>query len=224
MNNFCYLLIDSSDAPDIQSAIPDKHRELFEMANRGGLSSPYTFAVATLGAKFYRAMMNGPPTLMEEFHKRKNHQQVFVDSVHETVRSNDMLQCLLSTRCNQLHCNFKLILNIIFNCFAKNELKRMNTQSIANEPVPKSHSCLSKINFKRQYLLFKKLLITCFDMAKNFKLKTQPLLKLGTAKIRFVDKIKYLCVFLHSHFRDDDNIYRLGMVTTIDIMLFICHC
>ena len=86
------LVIDSSDAPDIQSTIPDEHRELFEMANRGGLSSPseYTFAVATLGAKFYRAMMNGPPTVMKEFHKRKNH-QVFVDSVHETVRSNDML-------------------------------------------------------------------------------------------------------------------------------------
>ena len=84
------------------------------MANRGGLSSPSecTFAVATLGAKFYRAMMNGPPTVLEEFHKRKNHQQVFVDSVHETVRSNDMLQCLLSTRCNQLHCDFKLILNV----------------------------------------------------------------------------------------------------------------
>ena len=34
------LLIDSSDAPDIHLAIPDAHRELFEMANRGGLSSP----------------------------------------------------------------------------------------------------------------------------------------------------------------------------------------
>ena len=87
------LLIDSSGAPNIQSAIPDEHRELFEMANHGGLFSPseYTFAVATLGTKFYRAMMNGPPTVMEEFHKRKNHQQVFVDSVHETTRSNDML-------------------------------------------------------------------------------------------------------------------------------------
>ena len=70
------LLIDSSDAPNIQSAIPDEHRELLQMAIRGGLSSPsqYTFAVATLGAEFYRAMMNGPPTVMEEFHKRKNHQ------------------------------------------------------------------------------------------------------------------------------------------------------
>ena len=120
------------------------------MANRGGLSSPseYTFAVATLGAKFYRAMMNGPPTVMEEFHKRKNHQQVFVDSVHETVCSNDMLQCLLLTKCNQLHCNFKLILNIIFNCFAKNELKRRNAQSIANEPVPKATRVCRKLTSK----------------------------------------------------------------------------
>ena len=120
------------------------------MANRGGLSSPSenTFAVATLGAKFYRAMMNGPPTVMEEFHKRKNHKQVFVDSVHETVRSNDMLQCLLSTSCNQLHCNFKLILNIIFNCFAKNELKRMNAQSIANDPVPKATCVCGKLTSK----------------------------------------------------------------------------
>ena len=65
------LLMYSSDAPDIQSAIPSEHRELFEMANRSRLSSPSEFAVATLGAKFYRAMMNGPPTVMKEFHKRK---------------------------------------------------------------------------------------------------------------------------------------------------------
>ena len=100
----------------------------------------------------------------------------------------------------------------------------MNAQSIANKPAPKATRVCRKLTSKRQYLLFKKLLITCFDMAKNFKLKTQPIVKLGTAKIRFVDKIKYFCVFLHSYFRDDDNIYRLGLVTTIDIMLFVCHC
>ena len=49
-------------------------------------------------------------------------------------------------------------------------------------------------------------------MTKNLKLKTQPLVKLGTAKIRFVDKIKYLGVFLHSHLRDDDDIYRHNVI------------
>ena len=39
------LLIDSSDAPDIQSAIPDEHRELCEMANHGGLSLPSEYTV-----------------------------------------------------------------------------------------------------------------------------------------------------------------------------------
>lgn len=144
------LLVDSSDAPDLQSAVPDEHRELFEMANRGGLSSPseYTFAVATLGAKFYHAMINGPPRIMQEFYKRKNHQQVFVHSVHETLCSNDMLQCLLSKRCNQLHSNFELILSIIFNCFAKNELKRINAQSMANELVSKTTRVCRKLTSK----------------------------------------------------------------------------
>ena len=45
-------------------------------------------------------------------------------------------------------------------------------------------------------------------MSKNFKLKTQPLVKLGMAKIHFVDKIKYLGVFLHPQLRDDNDIYR----------------
>ena len=107
-----------------------------------------TFAVGTLGAKFYCEMMNGPSTVMEEFHKRKNYQEVFVNSVHKTVRSNDMLQCLLSTRCNQLDCNFKLISNVIFNCFAKNELKRMNAQSIASDPVPKATCVCRKLTSK----------------------------------------------------------------------------
>ena len=31
------LLIDSSDAPDVQSVIPNKHKELFNMTNRAGL-------------------------------------------------------------------------------------------------------------------------------------------------------------------------------------------
>ena len=60
------LLINSSDAPDIRSVIPDKYKKLFEMANYGGLSSPteYTFAIATLEAKFYNAMLNGQSTVM----------------------------------------------------------------------------------------------------------------------------------------------------------------
>ena len=48
------------------------------MANRGGLSSPteYTFFIATLEAKFYNAMLNGQSTVMQQFLKQRNHQQV----------------------------------------------------------------------------------------------------------------------------------------------------
>ena len=143
------LLINSSDAPDIRSVIPDKHKKLFEMANYGGFSSPteYTFAIATLEAKFYNAMLNGQSTVMQRFLKQRNHQQVFVDDVRKTIRSYDMLQCLLSTRCAQLHCNFELISRSIFNCFAKNKLKMFNAQLSESAPAPKAMRISRKINF-----------------------------------------------------------------------------
>ena len=120
------------------------------MANCGGVSSPteYTFAIATLEAKFYNTMLNGDSTIMQRFLKQRNHQQVFVDAVPNQICSYDMLQCLLSTRCVQLHSNFELISRCIYNCFVKNELKRFNAQLSESGPAPKTMRISRKLTSK----------------------------------------------------------------------------
>ena len=48
------ILIDATDTPDMNSCIPDEHKDIFEMASRGRLSAPsdYCFALITLANKY----------------------------------------------------------------------------------------------------------------------------------------------------------------------------
>ena len=126
------------------------------MANHGGLSSPteYTFAVATLGAKFYNPMLNQQSTFMQRFLKQKDHHQKLVDAVCKTNCSYDMLQFLLSMRCAQLHSNFECILRCISNCFAKNELKRFNAQLSESAPAPKTMQVILHFSAVKSQILF----------------------------------------------------------------------
>ena len=52
------MLIDATDAPNMNSCIPDEHKDTFEMACRRGLSAPseYCFALRTLATEYYTAM------------------------------------------------------------------------------------------------------------------------------------------------------------------------
>ena len=120
------------------------------MANRGGLSFPikYTFAIATLEAKFYNTMLNRQSTIMQRFLKQRNHQQVFVDAVCKTICLYDMQQYSVSMRYAQLHSNFEFISRCIFNCFAKNELKRFNAQLSESAPAPKTIHIFKKLTSK----------------------------------------------------------------------------
>ena len=52
--------IDATDAPDMNSCIANEHKDIFEMASRGGLlaASEYCFALTTLATKYHTAMAN----------------------------------------------------------------------------------------------------------------------------------------------------------------------
>ena len=88
---FCKdMLIDVTDAPDMNSCIPDEHKDIFEIASRGGLSAPeYSFALTTLATKYYTVMANDRSTIMLQFMKQENQQQLFVKAVCKVIRSSD---------------------------------------------------------------------------------------------------------------------------------------
>ena len=120
-------LIDVTDAPDIKFCIPDKRKDIFEVANRGGLSAPseYHFVLTTLATK-YTAVGNKRSIIMLEFMKQGNQQQLFIKAVCEVIRVCYMFQCLLTANCANQHFNCETILKSVFICFVKNELKRLN--------------------------------------------------------------------------------------------------
>ena len=121
------MLMKNEDAPSLPVCDSEDHSKLFEMADRGGLAVPseYCFAVTTLAVQCYTAI------LADEAAKTKmmtvaNQRSVFVTSVKRLVAESSHYCGMLHNKCLRDHCNFELILQIVFNCFAKNELKRLN--------------------------------------------------------------------------------------------------
>ena len=68
----------ATDAPAsyMNFYFPDEHKDIFEMASRGGLSAPsdYCFALTTLATRYYTAMANNRSTIMLQFMKQRNQQ------------------------------------------------------------------------------------------------------------------------------------------------------
>ena len=111
----------------------EKHTKLFQMTDRDGLPVPsdYLFAVTTPAVQCYAA------TTHDEKAKSKMvatpcQQSVFVTAVKNFVSKSTYYLAMMCDKCTAGHCNFDLFLAIVFNCFAKNELKRLNVPE--NEP------------------------------------------------------------------------------------------
>ena len=48
------------------------------------------------------------------------------------VKDSSNLKCAVNQLCLEKHCNFSLIIQSVFNCFAKSELKRLNAPKLEN--------------------------------------------------------------------------------------------
>ena len=77
--------------------------------------------------------------------KQGNQQQQFVKAVCEVIHGSDMFQSLLTANCANQHFNFEAIWKSLFNCFAKNELKRLNIQPVEGELAPKVMHTVRKL-------------------------------------------------------------------------------
>ena len=143
------LVVGSTDMPNIQENVPEEHRELFEMADRGGLSEPteFCYAVTTLAVQCYTAISENDE-IMKKLLRCSNQQRVFMSAVRKFLCSVNALSNLAYIKCNQNHENLNLILQKTYNCCAKNQLKRMNSRPMLETPPPKALRTISKLTSK----------------------------------------------------------------------------
>ena len=124
------LLIKSDDCPSIQTFVEgegDRIKSLLELADRGGLAVPtdYCFVICLMATQAYEKIVSNDAT-KKKFMAQKNHRGVFIKALRTLAQSSEIYNGAISQTCSKMHNNFSLILQTAFNCFAKNELKRLN--------------------------------------------------------------------------------------------------
>ena len=120
------LLIDSENIPCL-TEVTDVKNLLIAIADRGGLSTPkqYCFAICALGVQVYSELSRNE-NIWQNFLTVKNQRSTFVAALTDLAKENADHSFLLQQTCADGHTNFGPILHSLFNCFAKNKLKRLN--------------------------------------------------------------------------------------------------
>ena len=140
------LLIESACIPSL-SVVENAQNLLLAMADRGGLSAPtqYCYAVCAMGVQMYTKLRSNDD-IRHKFFCLKNQRASFVSSLVTAAAGNQEHTMLLNIKCGQDHINFSAIVRSLFNCFAKNELKRLNQCEI--EPPAKMSRTVRKLTSK----------------------------------------------------------------------------
>ena len=118
------LLIDRENTPSLGDVFEVKDL-LLAMADRGGLFAPKHCYFCFRNQIYSKLRSND--SIRKQFLCLNNRRVAFVSALTEVVKENaDQHEFLLNQICNEGHCNFKAILQSLFSCFTKNELKRVN--------------------------------------------------------------------------------------------------
>ena len=110
-------------------SISGNYRELFEMANRGGLTelTKICFSFTALAVQCYTAIASDE-RLFQKFLCFGNQRSAFISGVRAMTNSTSVFCDLLNIKCSFQYSNFDLIIQGVFNCCAKNSLKRINSR------------------------------------------------------------------------------------------------
>ena len=103
--------------------------KLFNDADRGSLAMPteFCFAITAIAVHGYNAI-SSDDTIKERLLLSRNQRLIFVFSVLKVIAFSDCKD-FLNQKCTKNYCNFGFILQTAYNCFAKNELKRLKSRS-----------------------------------------------------------------------------------------------
>ena len=129
--------------------MPPEYKALFELADRGGLSAPseYCFAITAFAVQCYITIAMDD-SIMHRLLMCSNQRNAFVNAVTKSVQSSEILHSLFHIQCSAKHTNFQLILQSVFNCCAKNQLKRINSRPNHSGPPCKAMRCIKKLTGK----------------------------------------------------------------------------
>ena len=126
--SFCkVLLVKSDNPPPLPFCDFEEHSKLFEMANQDGLAQPteFCFVVTTLAVQYYYSLLLNVAEKAKLF-ACLNQRSAFLQAVETVVKDSPNFRSVVNQLCLKGHSNFAFIINCAFNCFAKNELKRLN--------------------------------------------------------------------------------------------------
>ena len=121
------LLIKNDELSSLDDFIFDKRITLLDLADRGGLAVPsdYCFAVCTLAVQAYEVLTSNADA-KKILLQYRNQRCAFIQAVSNAIETSNLYLSFKNLYCEQNHQNFEILLQTAFNCFAKNELKRMN--------------------------------------------------------------------------------------------------
>ena len=142
-------LIETEHIPTL-SNISEAKDVLLALADHSGLSAPkqYCFALCALGVQVYNQICQDD-NIRQQFLCLNNQQATFVDILTQIVQGKTGHAFLVDQLCENGHCNFVPIVQSLFNCFAKNELKRINQCEIeAPAKISKLSHGLQKLALK----------------------------------------------------------------------------
>ena len=118
--------------------LPEDHEKLFEMANRSGFSElgTFCFAVTIVAMQYFTAVASNCEDL-KKLLSLNNPRAVFAKASSAVVKSRTSCD-LTNFKCSLNHLNFNLTVHTAFNCFAKNQLHRLNSRASLDDPPQKS--------------------------------------------------------------------------------------
>ena len=142
------LLLEQCDiqpSEEEHSFSSDDMRQLFDMADRGGLATPsaYTLSVCSVGYLYF-SHINRDKDILRKFLKCKYQQTTFTD-VTNLAMSDHAFAYLVAMKCcsDENHLNFEWLVKKLFNCFAKNLLSRLN-EGLESDPKNSQKRKISK--------------------------------------------------------------------------------
>ena len=109
-------------------SICEQHKNRFDQINRGSLAAPNDalFTTCAFGMQTYVQIKEEESTF-KRLVATKCPAETFVEFLCEIAKQSTEWQCLVNINCKRGHLVFRRILTKLFTCFAKNELKRMNS-------------------------------------------------------------------------------------------------
>jgi len=90
--------------------------------------------------------LEGDHSIKARLFKIGNQRSAFVHAVLQIAEQSCMFANIASVKCSAGHSNFTWIIESVFNCFAKNELKRFNDRK--SDPQLKMSKTVRKITGK----------------------------------------------------------------------------